>query len=83
MAKKGRMIYVPPVLIEEASDIQREQNIPLRAEAVKKLVGYAKTGRELERIMKLDFRWRPVQVPTDIDEDKQKRIKGLFSRGIL
>ena len=53
--KKGRMIYVPPVIIDEVQDIQREDDIESRPEAFRHLVKYARVGREIKRVAKLDF----------------------------
>ena len=45
---KGRMIYVPPVIIDEVKDIQREDDIESRPEAFRNLVKYARIGREIK-----------------------------------
>jgi len=50
--RKGKMIYVPNVVIKEVEDIMRENKVKLRAHALKEMVDYTKVGREAERIMK-------------------------------
>jgi len=63
---KGQMIYVPPVIIDELQDLQREDDIPVRAEAFKKLVKYAQVGRETKRLITFGYDWGK----------KKKRHKG-------
>ena len=77
------MLYVPPIIIEEVRDLQREQKIENRAEAFRKVVKYARAGRELERIMRFDFRWRPTPINEDIDEEKKKKIRNIFAGGLI
>ena len=55
MTKRGRMVYIPPNLLDEAEDIMREKGLNKRTDAFKDLTKYAKVGREAERIYKLDF----------------------------
>lgn len=54
MGKKGKMIYVPPVILEEAEIIALEKELG-RADALREVVKYSKVGREVERIAKLDW----------------------------
>lgn len=75
------MIYVPPIVIEEAVDLQKEHGLQSRSEALKEVVKYARTGRELERLMKLDFRFKPTS-EADVEEKKRK-IRTLFSGGLF
>lgn len=56
MAKKGRMRYVPPVVIDEIEDIKREDEIEKGSEAFHKMVKYARVGREVKRMATLDWR---------------------------
>jgi hypothetical protein len=55
-AKRGRMIYVPPVIVDEVKSIQSEDNIVSRPEAFRSLAKYARVGRETKRLMRLDFK---------------------------
>ncbi len=55
--KKGKMMYVPPVIIDEVYDLQREDRIPVRADAFKELVKYAQVGREAKRLMTFGYDW--------------------------
>ena len=55
MNKKGRMMYVPPVVIEEVEDIKREDCLEQNSDAMKLMTKYARTGREVFRMAKLDF----------------------------
>jgi len=63
--KKGRMIYVPPVIIDEVADIQREDDIDSRPEAFRSLVKYARVGRETKRLIHLDFSKSEKRKPVD------------------
>jgi hypothetical protein len=49
--KKGRMMYVPPVVIEELEDLQMEHHEDKRALAFEKMADYARVGRETERLI--------------------------------
>lgn len=53
--RKGRMIYVPPVVLDEVELIQQSKNIDQRSDAFNELVKYSRVGREAEQIMRLDF----------------------------
>lgn len=68
MATKGRMSYIPPIIIDEMEDIRRENGIGKQAEALKEMVRYARVGREMERIIKLD--WNKAKA--------RKRIEDFF-----
>ena len=52
---KGRMLYVPPVVLTEIEDIMREDKLPNRADAFKEMTKYTRVGREARRLMLLDF----------------------------
>lgn len=57
-SKKGRMLYVPPVIIDEVGDLMAEHNLDRRVEAFEKLADYARLGRETERITQFKgLRW--------------------------
>jgi len=52
---KGKMIYVPPSVMDEVRSIQKEDKEKQRADAFRKMVKYSKVGREAKRILR--FRW--------------------------
>lgn len=54
--RRGQMIYVPPIVIEEVEDILKEDAVSSRADAFKEMTKYAKVGREVNRMMKLDLK---------------------------
>lgn len=49
---RGRMKYVPPVIIEELDAIKIDHDLNVEVEAFKKMVKYSRVGREVERIKK-------------------------------
>ena len=53
--KRGRMVYVPPNIIEEAEKIQLAKDLPTRALAFDELVKYSQVGREAEKILSFDW----------------------------
>lgn len=56
MAKKrGRAVFAPGIVIEEINDIMREDNIFEQSEAFRKLVKYSREGREVGRILNLNW----------------------------
>lgn len=79
--KKGRMVYVPAVVIDEIEDILREDQINCKHKRVVgfyKLIDYARSGRELKRLRMLDFSKAMPRVPIDkyIKNKKVKRFLG-------
>lgn len=71
MSQPGRMRYVPYSIIDEAEDIRAEKKIKKVSDAMREMVRYSQIGREAERIIKLDFRWKP----RNINAEKQRRQK--------
>lgn len=55
MAKTGRMIYVPKIVLDEIDDLRVEEGFMPNSEAFNKLVKHAEIGREVNRIFNLDF----------------------------
>ena len=55
MTKKGRMVYVPHSILDEADVIMNMKGHKKRVNAFDDLAKYAKVGIEAERIYKLDF----------------------------
>ena len=63
MKKKGRMIYLPPSILDEVEDIMREDKLKTRAEAFRMMYKYSRVGREAKRIYTLDWsRVKPKKV---------------------
>ena len=50
MQKKGKIVYVPRIVVEELDNIKREENLFGTSEAFRKMVGYAKVGKEVKTI---------------------------------
>lgn len=48
--KNGRMIYVPHLVIEELETIKKDDEIIIGSDAFRKMVGYSRIGREMEKI---------------------------------
>jgi|SaaInlStandDraft_4_1057021.scaffolds.fasta_scaffold112686_2 hypothetical protein len=53
--KKGRMIYVPPNLIDVAEEIKITRGYKKRSRAFSDLAQHARVGMEAEKIYKLNF----------------------------
>lgn len=85
MAKKGRMVYVPSIVIEEVEDIKREDDIFQGVEAMRRLVKYARVGREVNRMRNLDWS-RKVKLPDIVEtnlnnKNKRKSLMEEFMNG--
>ena len=61
MVNKGRNKYVPAVVITELDDLKMEHNIKQDCVAMDKMVEYTRVGRQLERIMSLNFSHKPTK----------------------
>lgn len=70
--KRGKVKYVPSVVLVELEDLKEEHNISEDSVALRELVKYARSGREMERIMRFKF----GRLPTDVS--KRKRKGGLM-----
>lgn len=57
----GKLKYLPKLVLLELEDIKSEHAIVKDCLAMEKLVEYARVGRQVERIMKLDFRYKPTR----------------------
>lgn len=55
MAKKGRMIYVPPRVVDELEEIKQEDQLTKNAKAFDEMVKYSRVGREAKRLFTLRF----------------------------
>jgi predicted ribonuclease YlaK len=69
MQNRGKTIYIPRVVITEMEDIKREENIGRNSIAMRRLVQHARAGREVERILKLD--WSKARLLPKIDYPKK------------
>ena len=80
VTKKGKKLYVPPVLIDEIEDIKREESLVGNSEAMRKVVEHARVGREVERIVKLDFKGAIPRIPMNLYPSRRPKKKrgGLF-----
>ena len=76
MIKRGKMTYVPPIIIDELEDIRREDCLINNADAFKELCKYARVGREAKRIITLD--WSKAKKLPPLDFNIKKRRKGDF-----
>jgi hypothetical protein len=56
MGKNGRSVWIPSIVFEEVHDLMEEKKVDKRAEGFRQMAEYSKIGREMERIMRLDFR---------------------------
>ena len=65
----GNRKYVPKIVIEEIDDIKRSERINKDCVAFRKMVEHSRIGREVERIMRLDFSQPPLST------------KNIFKRG--
>lgn len=75
---KGRHAWVPDFVIDEIEDIKRENKIEKNNHAMTHLVKYARVGRELERIARLDWKRsqpRPPLVDPLKSSGKKKKNK--------
>lgn len=52
---RGKMMYVPKVVVEELENIQNEEEIVGRSVAFDKMVRYARSGRVSKRVDDLDI----------------------------
>lgn len=58
---KGANKYLPKNVLLELADLKREHNINQDVVAFNKMVDYTRVGREMERIINLDFRFKPTR----------------------
>lgn len=73
-------MYCPPELIIEVNDIKREDNLPdSNPVAIRELVKYARIGREVDRLTKLDWS-RKIPLPK-IDNSLPGRSKPTVVKG--
>jgi hypothetical protein len=56
MSKRGRHAWLPSVVVGEIEDLQKDEGIPVFAEACQEFAKYARIGREVDRMMKFNFK---------------------------
>lgn len=56
---KGRMKYIPAVIIDELEDLKLEKGLASDSEAFGEIANYSQVGRETERLMKFRFGHKP------------------------
>ena len=59
----GKQKYLPKIVISELEDMRKEYNLENDGEALRKMVEFTRVGREVERIVKFDFRFKPLNIP--------------------
>lgn len=59
------MIWAPPVILDEIEDVKREDGIHGGSNAMKEIVKYARVGREVSRLVRLDFGRSKKQMPVE------------------
>lgn len=74
-------IYVPPVIITEMEDIMREENLTVKAEALRKVASYSKLGREIQR--KVDPEDLGKLVPSIPLRGSMLRVKKLKFKDVI
>lgn len=57
--KKGRMKYIPAVIMEELEDLKLEKGLEHDSDAFKQIANYSQVGRETERLMSLKLSHKP------------------------
>ena len=57
----GKNKYLPSIVIEELDDIKAEHDIVIDHKAMAKMVEYTIVGREVERLMTLNFKHKPTK----------------------
>ena len=62
--KRGRMKYIPAVIIDELEDLKLEKGLDNDADAFRQIAGYSQVGREVERIKNFSFKYKPRGRPT-------------------
>ena len=56
---KGRMKYIPAVIIDELEDLKLEKGLESDSEAFGEIANYSQVGREVERIKNFKFSHKP------------------------
>lgn len=56
---RGRMKYVPRVIIEEIEDLKTEKGLMSDSDAFREMAQHSQVGREVERMLKFRFNHKP------------------------
>jgi len=72
--KRGKNMWMPPVLIDEIKDIQKEEGLDIKTEAMRKLVKYARVGREVKNMKDLSV-GNLLRKRTPVDDYFKKKKK--------
>lgn len=73
MKKRGAHEWNPKVLVDEIRDIMNEDKISSPLIAKKKSVQYIRVGREVKRMIKLDFSRSPINTNIFGKKKEKKR----------
>lgn len=77
MINRGRVKYIPKIMLIELEDIKREDDIKVDCEAFRRLVKYARLGRETRRFTDFGYDWsKKAHLPPipDFLTDKREKI---------
>jgi len=70
------MKHVPSIVLIELDDIKREEQIETDADAFKLMTKHARVGREVQRLMRLD--WSSVKPLPPIETNKKRKCRSIF-----
>jgi len=75
MAVRGRMGYLPAFVLEELNEIKQEKKLIKNNIAFYEMVRFARVGRELDRLRKLDFSKPMLNMPKKLVKKYRKGAK--------
>ena len=83
--KRGRIKYIPKIMLIELEDIKREDGISMDCEGFRKMVSYARVGRETNRFINFGYDWskKAKLPPIDLPPKKKKQYKNRSIFGDL
>lgn len=82
MKKKGKMVYVPPSVMEEVDKIKKESDLVIGTEAFRKMAKYSQLGREMEKIKKSPSRLLSQPI-INVGRKKKKKWKYNDFGGVI
>lgn len=77
MGRRGSMIYVPPVIIEELENIMKEDGLTIKTEGFRKMVKYAKLGRRIKTQANLSLSDVKVSFPIGEKVKGRRKVKSV------
>lgn len=77
MAKKGKVGWIPGIILDEVDDIMQEDDLEVNSEACKKLVKYARVGREVNRMRKFPYLFSKPHNQSPVDVYPNETIGGF------